>query len=511
MNYSRGFFSNLRLSYFCMNVYSASVMGASTTAILLVAYFAVLLLIAYATSRKSDSETFFRGKRTASWQAIAFGMLGVSMSGISVISVPGWVLSNQFHYLQMVLGYVLGYYAIAYILLPVYYKLKTPSIYSYLKERFGVVSYKTSALLFILNRTIIAALRLYVVAAVLHSLVFEPWGVSFPLTVALMLLLIWLYTFRAGIQTIIWTDIFQTAVMLLALILTFFFVGRSLDLNLFDAFKEVASNPLSEVFEWSDWRSPSHFLKMFLTGAFIPIVMTGLDQDMMQKNLGCRTLRDAQKNMIAYGYGFIPINLLLLSLGVLLVVYIQKQGIALPAKGDELYPMLATGGALPPIVGLLFTLGIIAATFSSADSALTALTTAFTLDLLNTSGKEKKVRHIRNFVHFALSLLILIIILGFHWLNAGSAINSLLTAVSYVYGPLLGLFSFGLFTRRTIKDCYTPLAVIAGPLLSYLFSLLLKQMVGYNMGYELLILNGAITFLILFLLRTTSNTINAPR
>ena len=476
-------------------------MSPTVTAILLFIYFAILLLIAYITSRRTTPDAFFLGKRTASWPMIAFGMLGVSLSGISVISVPGWVLTTQFHYMQMVLGYVLGYYAIAYILLPVYYRLKRPSIYSYLQERLGRVSYKTSATLFLVNRTVIASLRLYVVASVLHTLVFEQWGVPFALTIVITLFLIWLYTYRSGIQTIIWTDIFQTSVMILALILTVFYVAQALDFSFSDMVTQIAASPFSEIFEWGDWKSSSHFLKMFVAGAFIPIVMTGLDQDMMQKNLGCKTLKDAQKNMIVYGYGFIPINLILLALGVLLALFLQKQGLPLPTKGDELYPNLAMSGMLPPIVGILFTLGIIAATFSSADSALTALTTSFTIDILNIPSNAKHAVRIRHIVHLSLSFLILLLILGFRWLNEGSIIGALFTAVGYLYGPLLGFFIFGLFTRWQIRDRFAPLAAICGPLLSYALSRFMLMQWGYIMGYELLIANAVLTFAVLLLLR----------
>lgn len=476
-------------------------MSPTTTAILLLVYFSILLLIAYVTSRKSSPDAFFLGKRTASWSMIAFGMLGVSLSGISVISVPGWVLTNQFHYMQMVLGYVLGYYAIAYILLPVYYRLKRPSIYSYLQERLGEVSYKTSAVLFLVNRTVVASLRLYVVTTVLHSLIFEQWGIPFPLTIIITLLLIWLYTYRAGIQTIIWTDIFQTSVMILTLVFSAYYVAKSLDFSFTDVCTQIAASPFSDLFEWGDWKSSSHFLKMFLAGAFIPIVMTGLDQDMMQKNLGCKTLKDAQKNMIVYGYGFIPINLILLALGVLLALFLQKQGFPLPAKGDELYPNLATNGMLPPIVAILFTLGIIAATFSSADSALTALTTSFTLDILNLRSDAKHALRTRHIVHFSLSLLILLLILAFRWLNAGSIIGALFTAVGYLYGPLLGFFVFGLFSRWQIRDRLTPLAAICAPLLSYALSYWMSTQWGYTMGYELLLVNAIFTFALLLCMR----------
>lgn len=471
-------------------------------ATLLAAYFGVLLLIASLTGRRATHRSFIQGNRTAHWLIIAFGMIGVSLSGISFISVPGWVRSSNFYYLQMVLGYIVGYYAIAYILLPVYYRLRIPSIYSYLSDRFGLYSYKSGAGLFLVSRTVICAFRLFVVASVLHELVFGPWGIPFAVTVLATLVLIWLYTHRAGIQTIIWTDTFQTAVMLLALILSIVCLCRALDFSLPEAVRAVANDAHSRIFLFDDWRSPHHFLKQFLSGALIPVVMTGLDQDMMQKNLACRTLRDAQRNMVAYGYAFLPINLLLLGLGVLLLIFAHRHAIPLPAEGDRLYPFLATGGWLPPVVGLLFTLGVIAATFSSADSALTALTTSFTLDILGRRDSQPRaLQRTLRVVHLALAALLAAVVLLFRYTVSGSVIHALFTAVGYTYGPLLGLYAFGLFTPWRTREPLVPLIVLLAPALSYGAKVLVAHLWDYTMGYELLLLNGLLAFGLLWITR----------
>ena len=322
-------------------------MSPLITLLLLSGYFAILMGIAYLTGRGGSTATFYVGKRTAPWPAIAFGMVGVSLSGVSFISVPGLVLRGQFHYMQMVLGYIVGYYAIAYILLPIYYRLRIPSIYSYLKERFGSWSHKTGALLFFISRLTVAALRLMLVAHVLQTFIFSAWGIPFWVTVAVTIGLIWLYTHRGGMQTVIWTDVFQTSVMLTSLIITIILISQQLHSPSLEILRRVADSGYASWFEFSDWKSPYHFVKQFLAGVFIPIAMTGLDQDMMQKNLGCRTLRDAQRNMVAYGYAFTPINLLLLGLGVLLILYSQQVALPLPAKPDDLYTGVVTAGLLP--------------------------------------------------------------------------------------------------------------------------------------------------------------------
>lgn len=469
---------------------------------LLVGYFGALFLIAYLTSRRVHVRSFTQGSRTVHWAVIAFGMVGVSLSGVSFISVPGWVRESNFHYLQMVLGYVVGYYVIAYVLLPVYYRLKIPSIYSYLGERFGRLSYRTGASLFLVSRLVISSFRLFVVSLVLHDLLFSHWGVPFALTVCVTLALIWLYTYRAGIQTIIWTDTFQTAIMLLALLLTVVCLWRELDFGLVEGVRAIAESPNARVFLFDDWKSSHHFVKQFLSGAFIPVVMTGLDQNMMQKNLACRNLRDAQRNMVCYGYSFIPINLLLLSLGVLLLLFAQREGIGLPERSDQIYPLLAAGGWLPQIVGLLFTLGVISAAFSSADSALTAMTTSFTLDILGVGEDEPlRLRRVLRWVHVAVSLAIVGLILLFRVLAGGTVIDALFTAVSYTYGPLLGLFAYGIFTRRRLREWVVPIASVVAPLACYGVKLLALRLWGYQVGYELLLLNGALMFAVLWATR----------
>lgn len=483
-------------------------MSQQSVLIVLVAYFVLLLIVAWLSARGVDSRAYFVGKRKAPWWVIAFGMIGVSISGISFISVPGWPLTTNFHYMQMVFGYIVGYYIIAYILIPIYYKLETPSIYTYLCNRFGVVSYRTGAILFIISRMVVAAFRLFVVASVLHSLVFGQWGFPFAASVAVIIALIWLYTHRAGIETIIWTDTVQTVTMITCLALTLYFVAKSLDYSFFDTVQAIAKDPRSTIFEFNDWQSPNHFLKQFLSGALIPVVMTGLDQDMMQKNLGCKTPRDAQKNMIAYGYAFVPVNLILLGLGVLLAQYYQHIGLSLPARGDELYPLIATNGSLPAIVGILFVLGVTAAAYSSADSALTALTTSCTLDLLGADPHDTtRTPRIRMAIQMAVSIALGLLILLFSHIKESSIINALFSAVGYTYGPLLGLYALGLFTKAKTHEWAVPIIAALAPLASWGVKVWAASK-GYLVGYELLLFNGALTFTALWLTRKRGNVIS---
>ncbi len=474
---------------------------------LLLLYFALLLLIAHLAARSGGPrEGYYIGKRNTPWGLVAFGMLGVSLSGVSFISVPGWVLTSNFHYMQMVLGYVIGYYAIAYVLIPIYYRLKLPTIYSYLSSRLGPVSYRTSATFFLLARTVVAALRLFVVASLLHTMVFGHWGVPFAVTVVVTVALIWLYTHRGGIQSIIWTDVFQTALMLVCLLVTIYLVAKSMDFGFLETIRQIAHHPKAQLFQFNDWRSSSHFLKQFLSGAIIPFVMTGLDQDMMQKNLGCKSPRDARKNMVAYGYAFIPVNLLLLSLGVLLVIFAEHHGLPLPAHGDDLYPQLALGPMLPSVVGVLFTLSVIAAAYSSADSALTALTTSFTIDILGIRpGAGLRSVRTRQIVQVAFSLLFIALIMLFQHLSSGSIIHTLFTAVGYTYGPILGIYAIALFTHWRTREWVVPLAALAGPTLSYIVKHAVMHL-GYAMGYELLLFNALVVFALLAFTR-----VKAPR
>lgn len=465
-------------------------------------YFGVLLIIGAYTSRNATNESFFLGNRQSPWYIVAFGMLGASLSGVTFISVPGYVGDSQFSYLQLVMGYLLGYFIVANVLLPLYYRLNLTSIYTYLDGRFGVNSYKTGAAFFLISRIIGASFRLFLVAAVLQITVFDAWDIPFVITVLVTILLIWLYTNRGGIKTIIWTDTLQTAAMLIAVILTIYFIAKQMDLTFGQMVQTIRNSEYSRVWFFDDWNDKRHFVKQFFSGAFITIVMTGLDQDMMQKNLSCRNIGDAKKNMYWYGFAFLPVNLIFLSLGVLLFIFAQQQGIALPAQSDDLFPIIATQGYLPKIVSILFILGIVAAAYSSADSALTALTTSFTVDILNPKNKtEAELKSIRRKVHIGISLLIAAVIMIFRAVNDQSVISAIFTVAGYTYGPLLGLYAFGLFTPFAVRDKWVPYIAILSPIICFFLSkysaLLLN---GYKFGFELLMVNGAITFLGLLLL-----------
>lgn len=474
---------------------SNAIMSSTAIAITIALYFAALFIISHLTSRNATNSSFFIGNRESPWYLVAFAMIGTSISGVTFISVPGWVASSQFTYLQMVLGFLLGYVAVANVLLPLYYRLNLTSIYTYLEGRFGRVSYKTGAIFFLLSRAIGTSFRLFIVASVLQLTVFDAWGVPFWITVTGAVTLIWLYTRKGGVKTVLWTDTFQTITMLSAVLLCVYFIAQRMGLNLGEAAKAVANSELSRIWVFDDLGSRHHFLKQFFSGAFITIVMTGLDQDMMQKNLSCRCLADAQKNMYWYGFAFLPVNLLFLSLGVLLYLFAQQQGIALPTHGDDLFPLIATGGFLPPIVGILFVLGLASAAYSSADSALTALTTSATIDLLNTKHlDEQGLSRVRQRTHIVVSAVVVGIILIFRLLNDRSVIDAIYTVAGYTYGPLLGLYAFGLFTRRGVRDRWVPSIAVLSPIICFGISLLTNALWGYTMGYELLMLNGALTF-----------------
>lgn len=494
-------------------------MSLQLTAIIISAYFGILILISILTSKKSDNETFFRGNRQSPWYIVSIGMIGASLSGVTFISVPGWVGSTGMTYMQMVLGYFLGYLVIAHVLLPLYYRLNLTSIYTYLDERFGFWSYKSGASLFILSRTIGASARLYLMANVLQIAVFDAFNIPFEITVIVTILLIWLYTFRGGIKTIIWTDTLQTLFMLISVGITIVVISKSMNLSLSGLVSTVAESDYSKMFEFNDWSSKQHFIRQFISGAFITIVMTGLDQDMMQKNLTCRNLKDAQKNMYWYGFAFIPVNLLFLSLGVLLFIFANNQGIAIPDRADDLFPIIATGGYLPQIVSVFFMLGLVAAAYSSADSALTSLTTSFSVDILKVNQqKDEKAKQTRLKVHIGFSILLALVIILFRLYNKDSIISTVFNLAGYTYGPLLGLYAFGLFTTRKVKDSLVPLIAIASPIIIGLIdyniwipiiekfqpSLLESYDLSFSMGFEKLIYNGLIAFIGLLLISKKS-------
>jgi len=480
-------------------------MSSTLVISIIVAYFLVLIFISFLTSRKADSATFFTANQQSPWFLVAFGMIGASLSGVTFISVPGWVADTQFAYMQMVLGYLVGYLVIGTILMPLYYKLNLISIYTYLEQRFGKWSYKTGAFYFLLSRTIGAAFRLFLVAGVLQLALFDAWNVPFWGTVAVTILLIWLYTFRGGIKTIVWTDTLQTLFMLSAVGLVIYLINKDLNLSFGGMVDVIRESNNSKMFFW-DWKTGSNFFKQFFSGAFIAIVMTGLDQDMMQKNLTCKNLGEAQKNMFWFSIILVFVNLMFLALGALLYVYAQQNGISLPESTDDLFPLLALNH-FNLAAGVMFLLGIIAAAYSSADSALTSLTTSFCVDFLNFRREETlesqfKQRKTRLLVHLAFSFILFGVILLFEMINNEAVISSVFKAAGYTYGPLLGLYAFGLFTKLQVKDVGVPIVCLLSPVLSYLLNLNSEVwFAGYKFGFEILIVNGAITFLGLLILQ----------
>ncbi len=473
-------------------------------AVILVIYFGVLLLISKITSKGANNESFFIGNRRSPWYIVAIGMVGASISGVTFISVPGWVVSSQFAYMQMVLGYLVGYQVIIWILLPLYYKLRLTSIYGYLDQRFGFWSYKSGAFYFLLSRTIGSAARLFIVSSVLQMTLFNALHIPFTVNVLITIGLIWLYTYRGGIRTIIWTDSLQALLFVAGLLFTIAFIMRDLNLGLGETISEIRDNGLGKLFFWEDFAGDrKHFVKYFLGGMFITITMTGLDQDMMQKNLSCRTLKDSQKNMTWSSLSLVPINLLFLMLGALLILFVQAKMIEMPVLSDDLFPLIATQGYLSPLVSIVFIVGLVAAAFSSADSAMTALTTSITIDILNKGNSPEEVtRKVRYRVHLVLSAVFLGVILLFRALNDRSIIDTIFTIAGYTYGPLLGLFVFGMFTKMAVRDKLVPYVVIASPILTYLIQLFSSRLLhGYVFGFELLLINGLITFVFLLLIR----------
>lgn len=460
-------------------------------------YFLLLLLVSHLTARDSSNDSFFRAGRRSPWFLVAFGMIGTSVSGVSFVSVPGYVGVTQMTYLQMCIGFFFGYLVIAFLLLPMYYRRGLTSIYSYLEQRFGLASQKSGSVLFLLSKMTGACARFYLVCLILQQFVFERFGVPFIVTVLIILVLVWLYTRRAGIRTLVYTDSLQTLCMLTALVVVIVLVMGKMNLDWGALCQTVSESEYSRIFVWDDWMSKQSFWKQFLSGVFVAIVMTGLDQDMMQKNLTCKNLREAQKDMCTYGVCFIPVNFLFLVLGVLLYTFAAGQGIDVPAKTDQLFPMLVQEGWFGYGVTVLFVLGIAAAAFSSVDSALTALTTSFCIDILDIEKKqldEVQATRIRRRVHIAVVFVFVIFTLIFKALNSTSVIDAIYIMASYTYGPLLGLFAFGLFTHKMPRDRFIPVVCVLSPVICYALSVIVPQYTGYQFGYELLMLNGLLTF-----------------
>lgn len=483
-------------------------MNPLTILLIFSVYTSLLFVIAWFTSRSSNNETYFVGNRQSPWFVVAYGMIGASLSGVTFISIPGDVATSHFSYMMIVIGYLLGYAVIAKVLLPLYYNLNLTSIYSYLETRFGFFSYKTGAFFFILSRSIGASFRVYLVVNVLQLFVFDAWNIPFVVTVILFMGLIILYSFKGGIKTIVWTDTLQTTFMITAVAVTILMISNEMNLSLGALIQAAADSEYSQMII-TDWAHRHHFLKQFFAGAFIAIVMTGLDQDMMQKNLSCRNLRDAQKNIYLMSWALVPVNLLFLFLGLVLYLYAAANQVVIPGSTDDLFPVIALQH-LGPAAGIVFFIGLVAAAYSSADGSLTSLTTSFSVDFLglkkNELLSEQRKIQIRKRVHFIMAVLLIFMILIFRSISDQSVIQKLFTIAGYTYGPLLGLYSFGLFTKFLVKDKWVPVIAVLSPVICWILSANSEQWLwGYRFGFELLILNGLITFLGLFILRNKTS------
>ncbi len=485
-------------------------------------YFSALMFISYLTSRNLQTETFFTGNHRSPWYLVAFGMIGTSISGVTFISIPGEVGNSGFTYFQVVIGYLLGYFVIANVLMPIYYRLKLVSIYTYLEQRFGYFSYKTGAVFFLISRVIGAGIRLFLAATVLQLAFFDKVGIPFEITVLVTIFLIWIYTYKGGVKTIVWTDSFQSLFLVTALVVSIYLIGKEMNSSFLGILNTVRHSEYNKMFDWN-WHSDKYFFKQFFSGAFIAIVMTGLDQDLMQKNLTCKNLKEAKKNMFWFTVSLVPVNLLFLSLGTILYAYCASTGLTFSGADsfhysieaakylntDKLYPELAINH-FGNIAGITFLLGIIAATFASSDSALTALTTSFTVDILGIDVRKesKSTSNKKIWVHLGFSFALFIVILIFKWINNDSVINGVFKVAGYTYGPLLGLYAFGLFSKRSVIDKFVPFIAVLSPILSFIISYFsVELLMGYKFRFELLLVNGLIMFLGLLII-SKKNTVD---
>lgn len=485
-------------------------MSESLIVIVVLSYFSLLFVVSILTKGNSDNKTFFSGNKESPWYIVAFGMVGASLSGITFISVPGDVGSTSLTYFQVVLGYLFGYFVVAFVLLPIYYKQNLTSIYEYLGDRFGRKSHMTGAFFFFVSRVLGAAFRLFLVAIVLQQFVFDSWGVPFEFTVTISILLIWIYTFRGGIKTVVWTDTLQTFLMILSVFLSIYYITMSLDIGFIEFLNSEDFNTKSEIFVTDSILEKNHFLKSFIGGIFITICMTGLDQDMMQKNLTCRTLGDAQKNMIVFSIILVAVTFIFLILGTLLFTFAEKNDVFIPILNgrestDLLFPQIALNSDLNIMLSITFLLGLIAAAYSSADSALTSLTTSFCVDFMDIENKdEKSQKKLRFYTHILMSIFLIVVILVYKNYLSTSVIDSLLTIAGFTYGPLLGLFAFGIFTKYKINDNLSFFVCLISVLIvSYIF-FRPELLGGYKIGYELLPINGLITFFGLYIIRKST-------
>lgn len=469
-------------------------------------YFAILFAISYITGRKADNQGFFTGNRKSPWYVVAFAMIGSAISGVTFVSVPGMVAASGFSYMQMVMGFVVGQFIIAFVLVPLFYKLNLTSIYEYLEDRFGISSYKTGAWFFFISKMLGAAVRLFLVCIVLQLLVFTPLNLPFGLNVVFTVGLVWLYTYRGGVKSLIWTDSLKTFCLIVSVGLCIYYIASDLGFNFSNMLTSINNHDFSKTFFFDDVNDKRFFFKQFLAGIFTVIATTGLDQDMMQKNMSCRNSRDSQKNIVISGSMQLIINLLFLMLGVLLYKYAFQNNIDIPAKSDELFPLIATNGYFPAIVGVLFIIGLISAAYAAAGSAMTALTTSFTVDILESTKKGKtdeEISRTRKKVHFGMAIVMGIVIIVINLLNNTSVIDAVYILASYTYGPILGLFAFGIFTKKSVKDKYIPLVAIIAPVICFILDKNSEVWFnGYKFSYEILIINAILTFIGLIFLTT---------
>lgn len=472
--------------------------------LIILLYFGVLFAISYLAGRKADNQGFFVGNRKSNWHIVAFGMIGAAISGVTFVSVPGTVAASSFSYMQMVLGFAVGQAIIAFVLIPLYYKMNLTSIYQYLNNRFGLFSYKTGAWIFFISKMLGASIRLFIVCLSLQLLVFDPLSLPFVVNVIFTVGLVWLYTFKGGVKSLIWTDSFKTLCLIVSVGLSIYYIADNLNLSFSGMLATIGESPMSKTFFFDDANDARFFFKQFFAGVFMVIATTGLDQDMMQKTLSVKDYRGAQKNMLTSGVLQIFIVLLFLMLGVLLYTFAAQNNVALPDRSDKLFPMLAMGGYFPIVVGVLFIIGLISASYAAAGSALTALTTSFTVDILQSpkNKSDEKVASIRKKVHVGMALVMGLVIIAIELLSSGESVLSIVYRVAaYTYGPILGLFAFGILTKRIVTDKYIPIAAIAAPILCFIIDRNSKQWLsGYEFSYELLIMNALFTFIGLFIL-----------
>lgn len=474
-------------------------MTTSYVIIILIIYFGILFFISWISGKKADSKTFFIANRNAPWPLVAYGMIGVAISGITFISVPGQVAETRFSYFQMVLGFAIGLFIVAFVLIPIFYRINAISIYSFLKIRFGKYSHKTGAIFFLLAQVATAAFKLYLMAHVLQLMLFDRLGISFEVTVLVTLLLIWLYTYRGGIKTVIITDTLQTTFLLLAVVLSIWSISRLMNLSVGEMYIEMREKNMAKIFYW-DWQHPQNFFKLILAGILLTVMTNGLDQSVMQKHLTCRNLRSSQKNLVTLGLILLVVNILFLFLGGALHLFGTQENVTLPGQTDSIYPVLALNN-LGLLTGTFFLIGIAAAAYSSADSSLTGLTTSFCIDVLNFEERKTDDTRFRQGVHFGFTVLIYIIILVFNLINNESVLSAFIRTSGFIYGPLVGLFAFGIFTKKIIDDRWVPLISILAPGLSVILDINSADWFnGLKFGYGILVVNGLIALAALFVL-----------